>query len=47
VQAALDTKDPLYQQKRAIVQKNEKMRVQAFQVGALPWFAQASFFTSL
>eukprot|EP00243_Klebsormidium_subtile_P004495 TRINITY_DN18494_c0_g1_i1.p1 TRINITY_DN18494_c0_g1~~TRINITY_DN18494_c0_g1_i1.p1 ORF type:complete len:542 (+),score=174.02 TRINITY_DN18494_c0_g1_i1:279-1904(+) len=32
VEAALDTKDPLYQQKKAIVQKNEKMRVQAFQI---------------
>jgi len=35
VQAALDPKDPLYQSKRAIVQRNDKLTIQTFQVRAV------------
>ena len=32
LQASLDMEDPLYQQKRAIVQKNNRLTIQTFQV---------------
>ncbi|XP_024387385.1 fructose-bisphosphate aldolase-lysine N-methyltransferase, chloroplastic [Physcomitrium patens] len=32
VEASLDTEDPLYQQKRAIVQKNNRLTIQTFQI---------------
>eukprot|EP00850_Spirogloea_muscicola_P015660 SM000122S25767 [mRNA] locus=s122:180611:184141:- [translate_table: standard] len=34
VEAALDPKDPLYQNKRAIVQKNDRLTIQTFQASA-------------